>query len=439
MTAHREPGEGKAPDKSAVPAVTAGLRGASWQAARMSRPYQAQLAPLLTQDGQSANGVLYSRGAAQCAVFIMHPREFLLTHYLTPDVLDAGWACWIQGSRSAGADLLLEHEIILYDVAAGLRHLRAQGINTIVLLGNSGGAGLMALYNQQSLLPAQQRIERTPGGRPTRLANADLPVADGLAFISPHPGQGILLMNAMDASVSDEADPLATEPTLDPFSAANGFVAPPHSSTYPAEFVRRYRAAQRARVARLDAYAHALLQTKQQARTRLASAHAPAPAAAPVTTTSSLDERLASFGPIFTVWRTDADLRCWDSQLDPSDRAVGSLWGANPLNSNWGSVGFGRVVTPQSWLSTWSGLSSNAAVARCAPAIEQPTLFITYSGDSCVFPTDSDALYASIGSRNKERHQVRGNHHGQALLPGEPLGQTLAGAHLKRWLKETFS
>lgn len=408
-------------------ATTAGLRGASWVPSRMEAPFQARPYPLTTLDGQAAQGVLYTRGPATRVVFVMHPREFVMTHYLVPDVLDAGWACWVQGSRSIGSDLRLEHEIALHDVAAGMTQLRALGFQTVVALGNSGGAGLLALYNQQSLLAPERRIRRTPAGRPTRLEAASLPAVDGIAFVSPHPGQGVLLMNALDPSVTDEADPYSCDAALDPFSADNGYRAPPQSSRYDAAFVARYRAAQRERVARIDRHALELVEEKQAARARAKASHNPR------------DQRVAGHGAIFTVWRTDADLRCWDTALDPSDRLVGSLWGADPIVSNLGAVGFGRVVTPDSWLSTWSGLTSNATLAKCTGSIEQPALLVEYTGDNCVFPSDADAIYDGIRSSRKQRCRVCGNHHGQALLPGEPSGQSLAGTHLARWLQETYS
>lgn len=407
-------------------AVTAGLRGASWAPERMEAPFLARPYPLVTQDKQAAQGVLYTRGPSRKVVFVMHPREFVMTHYLVPDVLNAGWACWVQGARSVGNDLRLEHEIALHDVAAGMLQLRALGFDTIVLLGNSGGAGLFAFYNQQSLLAPEQRIQRTPAGRPTKLDSSTLPVAAGIALVSPHPGQGILLMNALDPSVTDEVDPFSCDAALDPFSPVNGFRAPPDSSSYSLDFIQRYRVAQRDRVARIDKFARDLIEQKQSARARLKESQSPR------------DKLLASHGPVFTVWRTDADLRCWDTALDPSERLVGSLWGAEPATSNLGNVGFGRVVTPESWLSTWSGLSSNASLEKCANSIEQPTLLIEYTGDNCVFPGDVDAIYKGIQSTHKERHRVRGNHHGQPLLSGEESGQLIAGAHLSRWLRETF-
>ncbi|WP_175775500.1 alpha/beta hydrolase [Burkholderia anthina] len=407
-------------------AVTAGLRGASWTPARMQVPYTTTPFPLTTQDGQATLGVLFSRGSGRKVVFIMHPREFVMTHYLVPEVLDAGWACWVQAPRSIGSDLRLEHEIALHDVAAGMRQLRELGFDTIVLAGNSGGAGLFAFYNQQSQLPAEARVRRTPAGRPTGLDTAVMPIADGIAFVSPHPGQGVLLMNALDPSVTDESDPFSCDAELDPFNAANGFRRPPESSAYTPEFIERYRRAQRERVARLDQRARELVESRQSARARLKEAPKRA------------DKQHASHGPILTVWRTDADLRCWDTSLDPSDRLVGSLWGADPSVSNLGSVGFGRLVTPESWLSTWSGLSSNASLEKCAASIVQPTLLIAYTGDNSAFPGDIDAMFASFATQDKARHSVRGNHHGLPLEDGEVPGQVLAGRHLQAWLNATF-
>jgi len=392
----------------------------------MSGPFTMTPFPMTTEDGQFALGFLFARGGEKRAVLSMHPRELLLTHYMVPDVLEAGWAFWAQQPRSIGNDLRLEHEIALHDVATGVRQLRALGFERIVLLGNSGGAGLLSFYNQQSLLAPERRIARTPGGRPTKLPEAQLPAVDGIVLVSPHPGQGVLLMNALDPSVTDENDALSCDPALDPFSAANGFRRPPESASYSADFIERYRAAQRARCERIDTKARQMIAAKREALAR--NKEHP----------SRDDKRVASHAPIFQVWRTDADLRCWDTSLDPSDRLVGSLWGADPEVSNLGSVGFGRVVTPESWLSTWSGLTSNAAMSKSAVAIEQPMMLVEYTGDNCVFPADVKALYDSVPSSNKQYRRVRGNHHGLPLAPGEPNGQEQAGRYLGEWLNETF-
>jgi hypothetical protein len=145
--------------------------------------------------------------------------------------------------------------------------------------------------------------------------------------------------------------------------------------------------------------------------------------------------RQVAHTPIFPVWRTDADLRCWDISIDPSDRDVGTLWGQDPYTSNLGSVGFARLVTPESWLSTWSGISSNASFEKCGPEITLPTLMLEYTGDQAAFPSDMDEIFASLESADKERVKVRGNHHGMALAQGEESGQVAVGRKVQQWLK----
>ena len=409
------------------PAVTAGLRGAGWNPQRMDRPYTLRPYPLRTADGQRTLGFLYSQtGKEKSVVCLMHPREFSGTPYLVPDVLDAGAACWVQAPRAIGTDLRLEHEVALLDVAAALVHLRKLGFSHITLQGTSGGAGLFGFYAQQAIRSPERRLTKTPGGRPVKLPEADMPSPDALIFVSPHPGQGKLLMNGIDPSVDDENDPFSVNPKFDPFSETNGFRMPPSSSSYDAEFVSGYRAAQRERVVRLDAQAHQLLESRAASRKELKAMGEGA---------SADLRRKAAFTPILTLWRTDADLRCWDLSLDRSDRAIGSLWGADPFVSNMGSVAFARLITPESWLSTWSGISSRASFEQFGNELELPTLMLEYTGDQAAFPSDMDEIYSSIGSTEKQRIKVRGNHHGMALAEGEESGQAIVGRHLQEWLK----
>lgn len=414
------------PNKQAP--ITAGLRGTGWNPKRMDRPYSLKPYPLRTADGQRTLGFLYSQtGKEKSVVCLMHPREFSGTPYMVPDVLDAGAACWVQAPRSIGNDLRLEHEVALLDVAASVAWLRKLGFEHVTLQGTSGGAGLYGFYTQQALRNPERRLTNTPAGRPVKLAEADMPAPDALILVSPHPGQGKLLMNGIDPSVTDESDPFSLESTLDPFSADNGFLMPPESSTYSPEFVQRYRQAQTERVMRLDNDARKLINERVEARQELKKHGSFATAEI---------RRTAAYTPILTVWRTDADLRSWDLKLDPSDRAIGSLWGADPFVSNMGSIAFARLVTPESWLSTWSGISSQASFEQFGAELTVPTLMFEYTGDQAAFPSDMDAIYDGIGSTDKSRIKVRGNHHGMALTNEEESGQVIAGRHMQEWLRQ---
>ena len=403
--------------------TTAGLRGTHWDPARMPPSVTITVHSLRTHDGASVVGFLMRRGGERTVVCAMHPREMTVPQYMAPEVLRAGCAFWVQGSRSPNNDLRLEHETALLDLAAGQAFLRAEGFSATVLQGTSGGGPLAAFYCQQAALSPAERLTRTPAGRPVDLAGADLPQPDALVLISAHLGQGPLLQSCLDPSVVDEDDAFATNPALDPFSTANGFREPPVSSSYDLGFLARYRPAQAERVRRLDERARALLGRKKAARQVVKDG-----------TAAMADRALAAWSPVMTLWRTDADPRCWDLSLEPSARAYGSLWGANPASSNWGSVGFARLCTPESWLSNWSARSSNATMAKCAPAVRQPTCIIRYTGDNSVFDAEASQLATLLVQAGPECHEVPGNHHGKPVSRGEPAGQLVAGEIVRDFL-----
>ncbi|MCD2195054.1 alpha/beta hydrolase [Actinomycetospora endophytica] len=379
---------------------------------------------LTTADGATVRGVLATVPGARTVVCLMHPRQDLTHHALVPALLAAGVAVWTQHTRSVNNDLTLVHEQALLDVAAGMVFLREQGFAAIVPLGHSGGGTLFAYYLEQAGLAGRDRIATTPGGRPTKLADAEMPMTDGVVFLAPHPGQGRLLLGCIDPSVSDERDPLAAVGELDPFDPANGFAEPPASSSYAPEFLARYRAAQHDRVARIDATARALVARTADAR------------AAHQRTGTAADRRRALAPQLITVFRTDADPRTVDLSLDPSERPYGSLFGARPDLINYGQVGFGRLTTPEAWLSTWSGLSSYADFARCAPGVRVPTLFVELTGDQAAFPADSARMVGALGADDLTHVAVRGTHFGGAIAPGEPTGNQLAADEIETWLAE---
>ena len=89
--------------------------------------------------------------------------------------------------------------------------------------------------------------------------------------------------------------------------------------------------------------------------------------------------------------------------------------------------------------STWSGLSSNALLARTAPAIRQPTLLVEYTGDQACFPGTIREIYAALGSEDKRHERVRGDHHGRALTPDEEPGRYVAGRLIQDWLRQQFA
>jgi hypothetical protein len=379
---------------------------------------------LTTADGVTVRGVLATVPGATTVVCLMHPRQDLTHHPLVPLLLRAGAAVWTQHTRSVNNDLTLVHEQALLDAAAGLVFLREHGFGSVITLGHSGGGTLYAFYLEQAGLAPDDRIATTPGGRPAKLADAEMPPADGAIFLAPHPGQGRLLLACIDPSVADEQDPMSVVPELDPFSPANGFAEPPASSTYSEEFLARYQAAQRDRVARIDAVARQHLARAAEARAAFKNSG------------NALDRRRSLAPKIITVFRTDADPRTVDLSLDPSERPYGSLFGKRPDLINYGLTGFGRLTTPEAWLSTWSGLSSNADFVRCAPGVTVPTLFIELTGDQAAFPADSRQMTGALGARDLTTATLRGLHFGGPITNGEPAGNELAATEIIGWLSK---
>lgn len=381
---------------------------------------------LTTADGAQISGVLRRVPGAATVVTLMHPRQDLTHHVLVPELLRHGFAVWTQGARSVNYDVALVHEQALLDVAAGQVFLRESGFEQVVTLGHSGGGTLFAFYHEQAGLAPSERITRSPAGRPVGLAGAEMPVPDGAVFMAPHPGQGKLLERLIDPSVTDESDPLSLDPGLSPFEPANGFAEAPESSSYSPEFVARYREAQSARIRRIDEWARELAELSNAARTRFK-------------TRGDVRDRRAALAPrIITTYRTDADLRFTDLSLDPNDRPYGSLFGRRPDLTDYGLVGFGRLATPDAWLSTWSANTSNASFLRCAPGVVTPTLFVELTGDAACFPADARAMVAAFGATDKQHVRVPGTHFGGPIAPGEPTGAALAAAHIGPWLSDRF-
>ncbi len=372
---------------------------------------------LVTQDRAVAQGWLYARGGEDTIVVLMHPRANFSHHYAVPALVEAGYGALCVNSRWLGNDATLIHEMVLLDVAAGVAAARER-CDRVVLCGNSGGGSLFTFYLSQALAPEGGRLPDTAAGDPFDLNRFELPPADAMVYLAAHPGEGYYLLHAIDPSVSDEGDPVSCDPALDMYDPVNGFAEPPAESRYEASFVKRYRKAQRARVERIDAEARRRVARRAEARARWARGG------------SVADRRAAIATDFLLLYRTDADPRFVDLSLDPSKRDYGSLWGVRPDWINYGAVGFGRVVSPEAWLSTWSGLSSRAEVAETGKRMTLPCLLVSYTGDNCIFPSDTEHIARSLGTGDLTRVDVDADHYG---FPAE-TGREGALAAVVDWL-----
>jgi len=362
---------------------------------------EVEVATVNAQDGAQIRGLYWTpKGRrARTAIMAAHPRVDFSQHYSFPDFLRAGYACLGANLRSINNDVNCVHEQLVLDLGAYARWLKDEkGIEKIVWLGNSGGGSLGGFYQQQAKAAPTARIGRTPAGRPVPLADANLPPFDAMLITAAHTGQGLIMNDVIDPAVVDEKEPLLTDPALDLYDPRNGFKPAPAWSEYDDAFLKRYRAAQVSRVARIDAIARSLLARQADAEATRAD---PAFARLSFERQRAIQLR-ASFQPVMTVYRTMANPNYVDRRLDPSNRGYGCLLSERPDLMNYQLLGFGRLQTPDAWLSTWSGLSSNANLLKTAAAITEPAAVVNAGRDRDVYPeTHSKAIFRALATKDK--------------------------------------
>ncbi len=353
-------------------------------------------------DHRQLGGLYWTREdqpAPKVAAVLMHPRVDFSRHYTIPRLLEAGMGVLAANTRNPNNDTTTVHEEIILDLGACVRVLKEEhGVEHVVLIGNSGGGSLAAFYQSQATRKPEDRIGTTPGGLTTALGQAQMLPADALVLVSCHKGQGMVMNECIDPAVIDEADPEPSDSELDMYSARNGFVPAPEWSEYSDEFVARYRAAQLERVRRLDETARTLIAENRRASDLQ---NDPDFARLGFDAQHTILRREAR-QPVMTIYRTMANLHYADHHLDPSPREYGSLLSDRPDLMNQQIMGFGRLCSPHAWLSTWSGLSSNANLLQTLPEIRIPTLVANAGCDREIYPlTDAEPIFQAVGAQDR--------------------------------------
>ncbi|MGW8202290.1 hypothetical protein ACWGM0_07055 [Sphingomonas bisphenolicum] len=388
---------------------------------------------LQAEDGGESEGHLFTRGGETTVVCFMHPKGDFAAHYCTPGLAAAGYAVFGQRSRYINHDTGCIHEILIADVAASMRMLRARGFKNIILVGNSGGGSLYTFYQAQAETPVGSRITHTPAGDSYDLNMFDLPPADAVAVLAAHPGEGKALMLVIDPSVTDETDPLSVDDDLDMYNPANGFAPLPAASKYSPEFIQRYREGQRARVARLDSLAREQIRSMRDAKAIMASETFNELAA----DVRRNIQRRAMASKFLNIYRTDANPANCDLSMDPSPRRTGSLLGPRPDLQNYQLGGVASTMTPEAWLSTWSGLSSHGSVVDNLVKITKPFFIVYFNGDPIVFPEEVAAMLSAASATDKSMVEIDADHYGMDA-DGTLKPREAAAAELVNWLQQRF-
>ena len=341
---------------------------------------------LVSPDGALVRGVLWTPPAGRpwkTAVILSHPRGDFSVHYACPLLAAAGYAVLGFGTRYMNNDTDCLHEHCIVDVKTVHDEMIRRGAAAVVLLGNSGGGSLMAL------------------------AQAELGIGDGWIGMAAHPGEGVFMNQVIDPSVADEHDPFGTVPELDMYHPDNGWRPWPEPCSYDPAWVATYRAAQVARVARIDAIAKASIADATDALGRLKGVDKSADPA----TYRELRPR-AVFTRYLTIYRTLADPAYLDLSIDPDERPMGSLFAfPDPFDANYGRGGLARTMTARGWLSTWSGLSSHAKLADTMPRVTVPTLLVHPTADTEIRVWQAEEIVANAGATDITYVELKGAPH----------------------------
>ena len=342
---------------------------------------------------------LYHRGVGRkpnVAMIAAHYQIDFAEHYLADymAIRGIGFLGWNTRFRGFESNFLLDHALV--DIGVGVRWLReVQGVDTVVLLGNSGGGSLMAAYQSQAVDPNVTPLE---GMRPA-VGLTDLPPADGYVATAAHPGRPEVLTAWMDAAVVDENDPVASDPDLDLFNEVNG---PP----YTPEFLARYRAAQTARN-------HAITEWAEMELKRV---------------------RAAGFSDRpFTVMRTWADPRMVDPSIEPTKRPANLCYAGIPARANRSAHGIAAACTLRSWLGMWS---LRVAQTRAEPHLARvtcPAMVINAEADTGVFPSDAQRIYDALASTDKTQCSIDTDHYFTTPGARSEQADTIAKWINKRW------
>ncbi|CAN5447376.1 alpha/beta hydrolase [soil metagenome] len=341
---------------------------------------------------------LYYRGVGRkpkVALIAAHYQIDFSEHYLADYIATRGigFLGWNTRFRGFESSFLLDHALV--DIGVGVRWLRdVVGIETVVLLGNSGGGSLMAAYQSQAVDP---NVAPLDGMRPAT-GLGELPAADGFIASAAHPGRPEVLTAWMDASVVDENDAVATDPDLDLF---NGRTAP-----FDAGFVERYRSAQVARN-------HAIT---DWAENELKRVHA-----------AGFSDRP------FTVMRTWADPRMVDPTIEPTNRTPNLCYAGEPAKANRSTHGIAAACTLRNWIGMWSLRHAQTRAEPHLARITCPALVINAHQDTGVFPSDARRIHDALASTDKMLCSMDTDHYFTTPGARSEQADTIAKWITKRW------
>lgn len=362
---------------------------------------------LTAEDGAAFEVKLHRDDTAprHTAFLIMHPTTGWQDHFILKLLAERGFGALGCSNRYTGreAELILEYTVL--DWAACVSHLRDQGYEKIIGIGNSGGGEIVTCFQSEAVKPT---MTGDPMGGPPDLTRAKLSPMDGLVMLNAHAGRPISLTQSLDPSVGgDEGnDPLQYDPSLDMYNPENG---PPYSP----DFRERYQAAQIERNNKITRWCQRTIEAVMKTGNPLMS------------------------DMTFIVHRTDANLRFLDNTIDASDRTGLTIWDEDPRIANYtpgplrGPRTRLRIMTARSWLSQRSLMASQFEVERFMPQCTIPTIVLCGTADAGG-PAHSQKTFDASPDPEVSMVWIKDGTH---FMRGQEDKQAEAADHIAAWAK----
>jgi hypothetical protein len=229
------------------------LVGIAAPGAAQSNPRYIQFQP------RAVKGALYTPDAGPAphvGILALHRTSNYLGYHGCGELSSRGYLVLCMNPRSDNNEALVRWESNALDVKSGITFLRSQpGITKVLLYGFSGGGAATSFYQAV----AERGTSYCNGAAKLVKCSEDLrglPPADGIILVDTNPGNAASALRRLNGAVVNDEDmvergaPAKIDPSLDPFSPANGY-NPHGASKYSGAFATRYFAAQAARMNRL--------------------------------------------------------------------------------------------------------------------------------------------------------------------------------------------
>jgi hypothetical protein len=251
--------------------LLSGCGGSSSDDADFGGPaLQATTASNVTLDTSAATAAVLRQPVnaadSHVGIVIMHPYSSYTNFRGCDDLAKRGFTTLCVNSQFTNKQLdYYGYEQHAPAIRAAIQRLRAMpNITKVLLFGHSMGAPMMAFYqnvaeNGTSVCTGSEKLIPCVT---TNLRN--LPAADGIILFDAHLGESLATFTYVDPAVVNNT--LGTrDPSLDMFSAANGYNAATNGAVYSEQFKQRFLAAQAARNKQINDQALSLLAQKRAA------------------------------------------------------------------------------------------------------------------------------------------------------------------------------